>query len=55
MKIETKRLVITELTIEMAQDIHENSLDSDTARFVPDEVFETLEAAQEAVTFLISE
>ncbi|MBR6299265.1 MAG: GNAT family N-acetyltransferase [Clostridia bacterium] len=54
MKIETKRLVITELTIEMAQDIHENSLDSDTARFVPDEVFETLEAAQEAVTFLIS-
>ncbi|MBO4377506.1 MAG: GNAT family N-acetyltransferase, partial [Clostridia bacterium] len=54
MRIETERLVITELTIEMAQAIHENSLDDVTRRFVPDEVFETPEIAREAVAFLMS-
>ena len=54
MRLETERLVITELTIEMAQAIHENSLDEVTRRFVPDEVFETMEIAREAVAFLIS-
>lgn len=54
MRIETERLVITELTLEMAQAIHENSLDSDTERFVPDEVFGTLEIAREAIAFLMS-
>jgi hypothetical protein len=38
----------------MAQRVHENSLDDDNRRFVPDEVFETLEDAQETVDFLIS-
>ena len=41
MRTKTKRLVITELTPDMAQAVHENSLDEDTRRFVPDEVFET--------------
>ncbi len=51
---ETDRLTITELTLDMAQAIHENSLDEDTRRFVPDEVFETLEEARETAAFLIS-
>ena len=55
MKIETERLVITELTMDMAQAVHENSLDENNRRFVPDEVFETLEEAKETVAFLISQ
>lgn len=55
MKLETSRLVITELTMEMAQAVHENSLDEDNRRFVPDEVFETLEEARETVAFLMSQ
>lgn len=49
---ETERLMITELTMEMAQDLHENSLDEDNRRFVPDEVFETPEEARETIAFL---
>lgn len=54
MKLETERLLITEFSPEMAQDVHENSLDEDNRRFVPDEVFETVEDAREAIAFLIS-
>lgn len=53
MHAETNRLLITEFTPEMAQAIHLNSLDEDNRRFVPDEVFETLEEAQETLDFLI--
>ena len=42
MRIETSRLVITEMAMDMAEDVHKNSLDEDTRRFVPDEVFETV-------------
>lgn len=54
MKIETKRLIITEFTADMAKTVHENSLDEDNRRFVPDEVFETVEEAQETIRFLMS-
>ena len=54
MKIETERLVITEFTADMARDVHRNSLDEDTRRFVPDEVFETTEDAGETIAFLMS-
>ena len=54
MRIETERLVITEFTPDMAQAVHENSLDEDNRRFVPDEVFETVEEARETVEFLMS-
>ena len=54
MRIETDRLIITEFTMDMAQAVHENSLDEDNRRFVPDEVFETLEEARETIEFLIS-
>lgn len=52
--LETERLIITEFTPDMAAAVHANSLDEDTRRFVPDEVFETVEAAADTVAFLIS-
>lgn len=55
MRIETKRLIITEFSMDMAQAVHENSLDEDNRRFVPDEVFETAEDAREAIVFLMSQ
>ena len=55
MRIETERLVITEFTMDMARAVHENSLDDDNRRFVPDEVFETVEDAEETVAFLIKQ
>lgn len=54
-RIETERLIITEFTPDMAQAVHENSLDEDTRRFVPDEVFETVEEAAETIEFLMSQ
>lgn len=53
MKIETKRLTITEFDMSMAESVHRESLDEDNRRFVPDEVFETVEEATETVEFLI--
>ena len=53
MRIETNRLAITEFTMDMAQAVHLNSLDADNRRFVPDEVFETVEDAAETVEFLM--
>ena len=53
MIIETERLIITEFTMDMAEAVHLNSLDEDNRRFVPDEVFETVEEAAETVEFLI--
>ncbi len=53
MRIETKRLIITEFTMDMAKAVHLQSLDEDNRRFVPDEVFETVEDAAETVEFLI--
>ena len=53
MKIETERLIITEFTMDMAQEVHLNSLDEDNRRFVPDEVFETVEEAADTLGFLM--
>ena len=53
MKIETERLIITEFDMSMAESVHINSLDEDNRRFVPDEVFETVEEAAETVEFLM--
>ncbi|MGN0342140.1 MAG: GNAT family N-acetyltransferase [Roseburia sp.] len=53
MRIETNRLIITEFTMDMAEAVHLNSLDEDNRRFVPDEVFETVEDAAETVEFLM--
>ena len=53
MRIETKRLLITEFDLSMAENVHKNSLDEDTRRFVPDEVFETVDEARETIEFLM--
>lgn len=53
MKIETKRLTITEFDMSMAESVHRESLDEDNRRFVPDEVFETVEEAAETVEILM--
>ena len=51
--VESLRLKITKLDSSMCYDIYRNSLDEDNRRFVPDEVFETVEDAQEVVDQLI--
>ena len=53
MKMETERLIITQFTPDMAQAVHLNSLDEDNRRFVPDEVFETVEEAADTIDFLM--
>lgn len=53
MRIDTERLIITEFNMDMAEGVHINSLDEDNRRFVPDEVFETVEDAAETVEFLM--
>jgi len=55
MYIETERLIITEFTMDMAQAVQENSVDEDNRRFVPDEVWETVEEAEETLEFLMEQ
>ena len=54
MNLKTNRLIITNFTLDMAMAVHQNSLDEDTRRFLPDEVFETVEEAQQTISFLMS-
>ena len=53
MQIKTKRLLITDFTPEMAPAVHRGSLDEDTRRFLPDEVFETESVAAQVIADLI--
>ena len=53
-QIKTLRLTITTFSPDMAQSVYENSQDNDTRRFVPDEVYNSVEEAREAIEFLIS-
>lgn len=55
MLIETDRLLITEFSMDMAQAVQQNSVDEDNKRFVPDEVWETVEEVEETLEFLISQ
>ena len=54
MQIKTPRLTITRFSPDMAQTVYENSQDVDTRRFVPDEVYNSVEEAREAIEFLMS-
>jgi ribosomal-protein-alanine N-acetyltransferase len=54
MLIKTDRLLITEFDENMIESVHLNSLDDDNRRFVPDEVFETIDEARKTVELLIS-
>lgn len=53
MRIETQRLVITDFTPDMAEAVHRGSLDENTRRFLPDEVFETVDIAAEVIADLM--
>lgn len=53
MMMKTERLLITDFTPDMAQAVHLGSLDEDTRRFLPDEVFETEEIAADVIADLI--
>ena len=53
MRIETERLLITDFTPAMARAVHLGSLDEDTRRFLPDEVFETEEIAAAVIADLM--
>ena len=55
MNIETKRMTITTFTPDMAEAVHKNSLDENNRRFVPDEVFDTVEDAAETIAFLMAQ
>lgn len=54
MNIKTERLEITEFTLDMVEAVHLNSLDEDNRKFNPNEVFETMEDAQNTVEVLMS-
>ena len=54
MRLQAQRLYIAPFTLDMAQSVHLNSLDADNRKFVPDEVFETKEIAEEVLKSLIS-
>ena len=54
MQLTTPRLAITTFSLDMAQSVYENSQDTDTRRFVPDEVYDSVEEAREAIEFLMS-
>ena len=53
MRIEAERLVISELSAQMACALHVQSLDENTRCYVPDEVFETQEDAEQAIDYLL--
>ena len=54
MNIKTLRLTIKTFSPDMAQSVYENSLDDDTRRFIPDEVYDSTEEARAAIEFLMS-
>lgn len=51
-QIITERLIITRFDDGMAMSVHLNSLDEDNRKFVPDEVFETVQDALDVIRFL---
>ncbi len=53
MNIATERLLITDFTPDMAEAVHLGSLDEETRRFLPDEVFETVEIAAAVIADLM--
>ena len=55
MKIETERLIIIEMNMDMAEAVHKNSLDEDNRRFVSDEVFYTIKEASGTIAYLMEQ
>lgn len=50
---QSERLIITKMTLDMAESIFLNSQDEDNKRFVPDEVFDSVEVAKEVIEGII--
>lgn len=46
-------LSIVYMDISMAKDVHQNSLDENNRKFVPDEVFETIEETKEVIQGIV--
>lgn len=53
--LKTERLIITKFTLDMAYDVHINSLDDDMKKFMSDEVFETEEEARNVIEYLMEQ
>ena len=51
--LKSERLRITKFYETMAESVHLNSLDEDNRRFVPDEVFETVDDAREIIDTIV--
>jgi len=51
--LETERLHITKFEISMAESVYRLSLDEDNRRFIPDEVFETVDEARKIIDTII--
>lgn len=54
MNLKGKRIIIKKFTKSMAKDVHLNSLDEETRKFLPDEVFESVEEAKDTIEYLIT-
>lgn len=54
MNLKGERIIIKKFTKSMAKDVHLNSLDDETRKYLPDEVFETVEEAKETIEYLIT-
>ena len=54
MNIKTSRLTIKTFSLDMAMSVYENSQEDDTRRFVPDEVYDSVEEARATIEFLMS-
>ena len=52
--IKTQRLYIDKFNEDVAESVHINSLDEDNRRFMPDEVFESVETARGIISKIIS-
>ena len=52
-KISNSSIQIVEMDQSMAYDVWQNSLDEDNRKYVPDEVFKTLEEAKGVIDFII--
>lgn len=52
--LNTRRLKIAEFTPELAESVHLLSLDADNQKFMPDELFNTIEDAAETIKFLMT-
>lgn len=54
MNLKGKRIIIKKFTKRMAKDVHLNSLDDETRKYLPDEVFESVEEARDTIEYLMT-